>query len=214
MKKAFDLHQVIGVGGRVLLKEPLQRPGWWHSEYDGALGKFDAGSTNILSDSSYSSIIGIGANLGFKRSVFRQYGDFHPHLDRHGTKLTMGGDIEYTDRLMAAGGLLMYYPPAVVFQRPDPDRFTKSYLRRWHFRIGEWEALKVRPGISRPSSIFRLPLWRYRGILQQLLQTVSSKLKRRHDEGFYQELGFISQLGYFFGAARNGMNWRAFSRKD
>src|SRR3989441_871808 len=211
MKKAFDVYPVIGVGGRVLLKEDLQRPAWWNSEYDGALGKFDSGNTNILSDASHNSIIGIGANLGFRRSVFNEYGGFHPHLDRRGSKLMMGGDIEYTERLKAAGGLLMYYPSAVVFQCPDPSRFTKSYLRRWHFRIGEWEARRARPRIRKPSSIFTLPLWKYGQLLRQLLQTASLTLSGRHDERFYHELQCISQLGYFFGAAKNGVTWHPFS---
>jgi glucosyl-dolichyl phosphate glucuronosyltransferase len=129
MKTAFDRYPVVGVGGRVLIKKGLRRPRWWRREYDDALGKFDAGDSLILSEET--NTIGIGANLGFHRSVFGRCGGFHPQLDRYKRKLLMGGDTEFARRVKAAGGLLMYYPAAVVYHCPDADRVTTSYLRRW-----------------------------------------------------------------------------------
>jgi glycosyltransferase involved in cell wall biosynthesis len=206
MKRAFDLNPVVGVGGRVLIKEDLQRPEWWNVEYDGALGKFDNGSKDILSDETYNSIVGIGANIGFKRSVFDQYGYFQPHLDRRGRRLLMGGDIEYTQRIKAAGGLLMYRSSAVVYHNPDVVRITKSYLRRWYFRIGEWEARKVPAGSRTEYTVFTMPRWKYRSMLEHFVRTFSLFLQRRFHDGFYYELQCISLVGYFFGAVKNSVS--------
>lgn len=203
MKKAFDIYPVVGVGGRVLLKRDLQTPKWWNEEYDGALGKFDNGDEIILADDTYSSIIGIGANLSFKRSVFEQYGFFHTHLDRRKRKLLMGGDIEFAHRLKEAGELTMYYPAAVVYHCPEGSRFTKLYLRRWYFRIGEWEAQKLALAASTVQLMSHAPKWRYRLAAEQLVKTLSFFFTWQHGKGFYHELQFLSSLGYFFGLLKS-----------
>jgi len=207
MTKAFASNPVVGVGGRVLIKEDLPRPAWWHAEYDGALGKFDPGEKAILSDDSYASIIGIGANLAFKRSVFEKYGGFRPDLDRRKRKLLMGGDVEFYQRIKKAGELTMYYPAAMVYHCPDSGRMTRSYLRRWYFRIGEWGAQKLAAG---PCTLASVPRWKYRQALEQLLKTVATRLTLRHREAVYHELQFLSLLGFFFGAAKNSVNRRSF----
>jgi GT2 family glycosyltransferase len=209
LTKAFELNPVVGVGGRVLIREDLQRPAWWRAEYDGALGKFDPGETAILSDDTYASIVGIGANLAFKRSVFDRYGGFRPDLDRRKKKLLMGGDVEFYQRIKNAGELTMYYPAAIVYHCPDSSRMTKAYLRRWYFRIGEWGAQKFVPGISAPN-LLTVPRWKYRQVLEQFLKTFTMSLTRRQREAFYHELQFFSLLGYFFGAAKNSVKRRSF----
>lgn len=205
MKKAFDTYPVVGVGGRVLIKRELQKPRWWHEEYDGALGKFDNGDKIILSDDTYSSIIGIGANLSFKRSVFEQYGFFLTNLDRRKRKLLMGGDIEFAQRLKAAGALTMYYPAALVYHCPEVTRFTKLYLRRWYFRIGEWEAQKSALAGNEGSPLLHAPKWRYRLAAEQLVKTFSFFLTWQQGKRFYQELQFVSSLGYFFGLLKSSL---------
>jgi len=203
MKNAFDRYPVIAVGGRVLLKKNLQKPPWWRMEYDDALGKFDHADSIILSDASYTSIIGIGANLGFKRSAFDKHGFFRPDLDRRKNKLSMGGDTEFVQRVKNGGDLSMYYPGAVVYHCPMASRFTKSYLRRWYFRIGESRALRFPGKASKPLLLFTIPRWRYRQMLAQSWHAMASFLTGRLDDGFYHELQVISVLGYFFGAAKN-----------
>jgi GT2 family glycosyltransferase len=196
------------VGGRVLIKEGLQRPAWWHAEYDGALGKFDPGVTAILSDDAYASIIGIGANIAFQRSLFEKYGEFRPDLDRRKGKLLMGGDVEFYQRIKNAGELTMYYPAAIVYHCPDSGRLTKMYLRRWYFRIGEWGARKFVPGTRAPT-LRNVPRWKYREVLEQLLLSLVMSLTSRRREAFYHQLQFLSLLGYFFGAAKNSVRRRS-----
>jgi glycosyltransferase involved in cell wall biosynthesis len=207
MTKAFELNPVVGVGGRVFIKADLYRPAWWHAEYDGALGKFDPGEAAILSDDTYTSIIGIGANLAFKRSAFEKYGGFRPDLDRRKRKLLMGGDVEFYQRIKKAGELTMYYPNAIVYHCPDSSRLTKMYLRRWYFRIGEWGAQKFVSGASVPT-LRTVPRWKYRQVLEQLLRSLVMSLTSRRREAFYHQLQFLSLLGYFFGAAKNSVRRR------
>ena len=206
MKDAFDRYPVVGVGGKVILKETLEKPAWWVAEYDGALGKFDAGDSIILSDDTYTSIIGIGANLGFKKSAFDKHGLFRPDLDRRKNKLSMGGDVEFARRIKNRGELTMYYPAAVVYHCPVTDRLTKSYLRRWYFRIGEWQALRVPAGTSKAQTLLTVPISRYGSALAHLLKALSATLSPYNQEGFHHELEFVAELGYFFGALKNSLN--------
>ena len=205
MKSAFDRYPVIGVGGKVPLKENLQKPSWWMPDYDGALGKFDAGDKVILSDDSYTSIIGIGANLGFKRFVFEKYGLFHSNLGRKKGTLSMGEDVEFVQRIKSSEELTMYYPGAVVYHCPAVNRITKSYLRRWYFRIGEWQARKSLFGTNQSDTIFTVPRWRYRSALEHLLQASTRNLSGHYREGFHHQLEFISALGYFWGTLKNSL---------
>ena len=201
MKKAFDRYPVVGVGGRVLIKKDLPRPPWWMREYEHALGKFDAGDSLLFSEET--NTIGIGANLGFHRSVFGRCGGFHPQLDRYKRKLLMGGDTEFARRVKAAGGLLMYCPAAVVYHCPDADRVTTSYLRRWYFRIGEWEAQKTLLGQDKTHTLFTVPRWHYRKMLEHFWRAVSLTVRGRRSEGLSHELQGMSSLGYLFGALKN-----------
>jgi GT2 family glycosyltransferase len=170
-------------------------------EYDNALGQFDAGDSLMFS--AETNTIGIGANLGFHRAVFDRCGGFHPKLDRYKRKLLMGGDTEFARRVKAAGGSLMYYPTAVVYHCPDSDRVTTAYLRRWYFRIGEWEAHKTLLGQNRTHTIFTVPRWHYRKLLEHVWRAGSLTLSGRRREGFSHELQGMSSLGYLFGALKN-----------
>lgn len=213
VKKAFAAYPVVCVGGKVLLKHDLSKPTWWNEEYDGPLGKFDNGNAVILSDEHYSSIIGIGANLSFKRAVFAQYGLFRPDLDRRKRKLLMGGDIEFAQRLKKAGESIMYYPDAVVYHCPDGARITKAYLRRWYFRIGEWEARKSVFTTQEPAARVRVPRWRYRKAMEYLVKACFLTVQRRHAEALYNELQGIACLGYMLGAAKRFLQGRRLRRE-
>jgi hypothetical protein len=100
-------------------------------------------------------------------------------------------------------GLLMYYPAAVVYHCPDSDRVTTAYLRRWYFRIGEWEAHKTLLGQNRTHTIFTVPRWHYRKLLEHVWRAGSLTLSGRRREGFSHELQGMSSLGYLFGAPKN-----------
>lgn len=200
VKKAFDAYQVACVGGRVLLHETLPRPPWWHASYDGALGKFDGGDAIIFAGKERFRMIGIGANLSFRSSVFGTHGSFRPDLDRRRGKLLMGGDTEFYDRLRRGGEASMYYPGAVVYQCPDAERFTRQYLRRWHFRVGEWRSTRgTEPAGKQVPTIFGIPRWRYRRAWQFGFQAVACTLAGCHGEAFYNEIQCITDLGGVFG---------------
>ena len=203
IREAFNTYSVVCVGGRVLLQPGIRKPDWWDGLYDDALGKFDNGGTIFLPDEYYTSIVGIGANLSFKRSVFHTYGLFRPELDRHGRKLLMGGEIEFYDRLRGNGEATMYYPHAVVYHCPDMERLTRQYLRRWYFRIGEWNGLRENSRATKGvPSLLGIPRWRCRLALEHCLRTVRLSLRLRRKEAFVSELQFLTALGSLYGAMK------------
>lgn len=59
---------------------------------------------------------GTGANMAFRRSLFRRIGDFDPALDA-GTPARGGGDLEMFFRVLKAGEVLVYEPRAIVRHR-------------------------------------------------------------------------------------------------
>jgi GT2 family glycosyltransferase len=68
---------------------------------------------------------GTGANMAFRRSVFRDIGEFDPALDV-GTVTNGGGDLEMFFRVLEEGHTLVYEPAALVWHR---HRKTYEELR-------------------------------------------------------------------------------------
>ena len=204
VQTAFSTFPVVCVGGRVLLVQELPKPEWWDDAYDGALGKFDMGEMIFLPDESYTSIIGIGANLSFKRLTFDKYGLFRPDLDRRGRKLFMGGEVEFYERLKEGRERTMYYPQAVVYHCPGMERLTRQYLRRWYFRIGEWSVLRENSQAAEVvATVFGIPRWKYRVAMHHVLKAIGFALNLRHAEAFFYQLQCISFLGYFWGSMKH-----------
>jgi hypothetical protein len=68
----------------------------------------------------WSSGCGVGANMGFRRSVFRQLGTFDTALDL-GTAARGGGDVEMFHRVITSAGTLLYEPSALVWHEHRAD---------------------------------------------------------------------------------------------
>ncbi|WP_293351807.1 MULTISPECIES: glycosyltransferase [unclassified Microcoleus] len=62
----------------------------------------------------WSSAYGVGANMGFRRQVFAEVGNFDPALDV-GTPTRGAGDIEMFHRILAKGYSTFYEPRALVW---------------------------------------------------------------------------------------------------
>ena len=107
----------------------------------------------------------------------------------------MGEETEFCGRLRNGGECLMYSPSVVVYHHPELNRFTKNYIRRWFYRIGEWHQLEDRAVDVTVPAILGVPLWRYRSALAELLHTFSSYCKGNSKKAFRHETRFIEFLG-------------------
>ena len=197
--EAFSLYPAACVTGRVLLQPGLPKPAWWHDQYDEILGEFDRGSRIILSRALSGDVMGIGANLSFQSRVFKQHGLFRTDLGRQGKKLLMGEESEYYDRLRQKGELVVYYPHALLYHAPNTARFTRRYVRRWYFRIGQWEESYGRLQERAVAKLLGLPRWRYRMTVGNLLRSLFAYMAGRERDGFRNEIQAIQFLGSLYG---------------
>lgn len=193
--RAFDAEpRPAAVGGPARLPADFPRPPWWHEEFNGVAGHFDRGGAALRSDDDYRGMIGIGANLAFDGRVFEEHGLFRTDLGRAGTSLAMGEELELLDRLRRDDALLVYDPAVVVEHRPDLARITRSYLRRWYFRFGEW-----RYEVDRERQAVRLlgiPRWRLRQLGEDGARWLRALLRRSRPEAFLHELNIVAFGGY------------------
>ncbi|MGH7233318.1 MAG: glycosyltransferase [Nitrospiraceae bacterium] len=209
VRNAFHQYQVACVGGRVPLRKNLITPKWWHEDYDNAIGACDKGDEIIVADAEYLGLIGIGANLSFKRGAFEKHGDFRTDLGRIGASLLMGEEAEFCNRLKTNGELLIYYPKAVVYQCPDIHRMTKRYVQRWFFRIGEWlylqdQLLKVNAE-RQVKLILGVPRWMYKVAARNGLSLLYLYLRARPKDAFHEVVQFTTFLGYAYGSVKHGI---------
>jgi GT2 family glycosyltransferase len=81
---------------------------------------------------SAGGVVGIGANMSFRRATLLGLGGFDPRFDG-GTPTLSGGDTEMFARLLAAGCAIAYRPDALVWHRHRRDLPS---LRRVVFGYG------------------------------------------------------------------------------
>ena len=103
-------------------------------------------------------IVGTGANMAFRRSLFAQIGYFDPALDV-GTVTNGGGDLEMFFRTVKEGHLLVYEPSALVRHR---HRQEYEKLKLQVENNGAIFAFFLREAIAYPDerlSLFQVTLW-------------------------------------------------------
>lgn len=80
----------------------------------------------------WSSAMGIGANMAFRKSIFQSIGLFDEALDV-GTPTGGGGDIEMFHRLVVSGAIMMYEPSLLVWHH---HRRTNEDLQKLVYQNG------------------------------------------------------------------------------
>jgi glucosyl-dolichyl phosphate glucuronosyltransferase len=199
--RAFEKYGAACVGGRVLLWGNPKIPSWWHQSFDFAVGKFDRGDQVIL-DEKNPSLVGIGANISFQRSVFQKYGSFHTGMGRIGNQLKTGEESEFVLRLQRSKELAVYYPRAVVYHNFPSSRFSKRYLRRNSYHLGEWDYLCGADMSAKGPTLLGVPRWMYRSALEAAGMMLPLMLVGRRTDAFIQERRLLIFCGYFVAAQR------------
>ena len=74
--KAFEIYNPVVIGGKVLIHIESPVPKWFSNAVSDPLGGFDRGDNIIVADNQYNGMIGIGANMSFKREIFDKVGFF------------------------------------------------------------------------------------------------------------------------------------------
>ena len=128
VRRAFGRSPGVGVvAGRVALSWPGGRPSWLPSSREVWFARLDLGDeARTLAADEYP----VGANMAVRRSVADVAGRFDPGLGYSGARLLGNEEIDFVDRVRAAGHGVGYEPSMVVDHVVEGDRVSRTYLLR------------------------------------------------------------------------------------
>lgn len=193
---AFDDVGIGAVGGRVRLNASPPRPAWWIADaYDGKVGAFDRGEDPYILPEDGSGMIGIGANLAFRREALEAAGAFHPDLGRNAGNLGMGEDLDMVRRVHAAGWTALYDPLVRVVHCPGPDRFTRPYLRRFMYQIGRWEWDLGHERFQTHAQIAGVPRWLVRRAAGEVTRMAAAFVRLDATRRTFEYLRLLRTIG-------------------
>jgi len=136
------------IGGRILPKWSRTPPRWLQERptLHGALAIMDHPRPAEVLDARH--VPGVwGANMAFRRRVFKRVGVFDTRRGLVGTTLHRGEEIDLVGRALTAGCRAVYDPSVIVSHRIAPERMRVRYLSRLYFQRAEGEAL-ARPATA------------------------------------------------------------------
>jgi glycosyltransferase involved in cell wall biosynthesis len=118
---------VLAAGGPVEPAFEGELPPWFSDRYLPYLAAWDKGTeVQALTYNEYPR----GANIAFRREVFRRFGYFSPHLGRTGKSLLSCEEIELCLRIERGGGRILYVPGARIRHLTATERITPEWLAR------------------------------------------------------------------------------------
>lgn len=142
-----------GVGGRIRSAGAITAPIWLALEgphsMAGMLALFDLGDQACEMHRAP-----FGTNMAFQKSMFEKYGGFLTDLGPCPGSEMRNEDIEFADRLFAAGERLWYEPSAIVYHAIPEVRLKKPYFLAFWFDHGRaqvrtWKKKSAVLGIPR-----------------------------------------------------------------
>src|SRR5260221_8038327 len=159
----------VGAGGRILPQWNCACPRWFSPKSPftiAPLAVFDLGQeAGQLSEPPF------GANMAFRKEVFRKFGGFRTDLGRSGKSMFSNEDTEFGRRVLAAGLRLRYEPSALTYHPVDEMRLHRGYFLKWWFNKGRSDIREVRNLPNRkylfgvPHRLFTVFVWHIAGWL-------------------------------------------------
>jgi GT2 family glycosyltransferase len=122
------------LGGPLRPRFRAEPPKWWKEK--------DLGYFVAVGNSEKRDIW--GANMVFKREVFRKIGVFNPKLGPQKGKRLQGEDTDLIAKAKARCKIL-FMPNAEVFHTVRPERLTLSYIIRWAYISGKSQRIAHGP---------------------------------------------------------------------
>jgi glycosyltransferase involved in cell wall biosynthesis len=141
-----------------------------------------------------------GANMAFRREVFDRVGAFDVSRGRTGTVLASGEDGDLFDRLLNAGGTVMFFGHAKVHHSIESFRLTKQYFRRWRYQTSR--NLAQTRGFPGERSFLGVPLYLPGQLLRAVARAAAARLTDPADEAFLKEILVWHFLGSIEGLWR------------
>ena len=121
-------------GGKIEVQFDDPRPSWMSHFLLPLLGHHDHGSQlKKYSAKGYP----FGGNMGFKASVFEDFGNFDTDLGRKGKDLKASEEKELFQRIKEANIEIYYVPEAMLYHRVNKSRLTEAYIKKQAVGLGE-----------------------------------------------------------------------------
>jgi glycosyltransferase involved in cell wall biosynthesis len=178
LKRAFDEHACMGVGGRVVAIWTTPKPSWVELEgpYEsaGPVVHFHMGNAPRI----MTELPPAGANMAFRKEAFEKYGLFRTDLGRAGTMGLNEEDSEFGRRLIKAGEKIVYVPSAVVHHPVEPHRATRSYFLKWWLASGR-ARLRIEGWPKGAICYFGVPRYLFRNFLESIFRWVTTLEPRK-----------------------------------
>lgn len=146
-----------------------------------------------------------GANMAFRRRVFDKIGLFDTTRGRSGKVLAGGEDIEFFERLIAAGMKAQFLGKSRVHHKVESYRLRKSYFRRWRFQASR-NIISSR-GIEGGRRLFNIPFYLFPQLLRSLMRSLYARMFLNESESLHRDMIVCHFLGTVHGlwlARRDG----------
>jgi glycosyltransferase involved in cell wall biosynthesis len=196
MQAAHSRGDFAVVGGRAHLVYPAPRPGWLADRSEGLLTRVELGDEARPAQADEL----FGVNLSVRKSWLEKVGGFRTDLGRMGSCLIGSEETDLLERIVQAGGRLLYEPGAVVGHRVPPERLRRS----WFWSRCYWGARGVARQVP-DSHVSAYQLLRSTWHVALSCGKGSPALLTRgpsSEEAFYHSRVLASRLGYCVGLAR------------
>ncbi len=199
---AFAETGAVCVGGSVTYYNAENLPPWLR-ELSRTIGQTSCGDqVRILGPDTPKGLF--GGNMAFVRSDLVAAGGFDIRLGRFGNDQGTCEDLELQERLRGMGKLIGYHPGLVQHHYLRPQRFRKSYWRRYYYDHGGSAYTRAHL-VNRASqrTVCRVPVWLWRFLFAEDLPAYFTSLFSFDSiKIFRRELNIWARIGQIHQARR------------
>lgn len=142
-----------------------------------------------------------GANMAFRREVFRTVGGFDTSRGRKGNVLASGEDGELFERIISAGLKAVFLGRSRVHHKVESFRLTKRYFRRWRFQTSR--NIAQSRDLAGNRRLFNIPLYLFSQFFRAVMRMLWGHLTQPRDEAFNREMVVCHFLGTMQGLYRS-----------
>lgn len=132
---AFDDPAVAAVGGPIRPIWPFEPPEWLTSDWHGFLTISEFKEAAAAGEFKGPHEYPWGANIAFRREIFKDIGTFPTKLGRVGKCLLSNEEVGLCKKIVAAGFRIGFAADAVIFHKIPPERLT----RQWYYHRTYWQ---------------------------------------------------------------------------
>jgi glycosyltransferase involved in cell wall biosynthesis len=207
ISKAFEEHNCLAVGGRILPVWHAPKPHWFYEERPFSLRAVSV-HYDLGEDACEATIPPFGANMAFRRIAFNRYGLFRTDLGPCGSVKMPGEESELFQRLSRAKEKVVYAPKAIVYHPVPKERLQKAYAQSLFYNAGKTE-FRVSGVPQGAVCYFGVPRFLFRMISDSFFAwTFSLEPKRRFRNKLrmYHAVGMIAESRTQFAAQNAALN--------